>query len=108
VGRDKVLDGDTRGMLCGFGGYFCRSWRMPDEGIWEPRSGKRHNTHSRLLCWAALDCLLELHRKGHLPEARAARFAENRDLIRRGVQTPVSVMGAHLLFGAILGAFYAG
>ena len=25
-----------------------------------------------------------------------------------GVQTPVSVMGAHLLFGAILGAFYAG
>ncbi|TMB35867.1 MAG: glycoside hydrolase family 15 protein [Deltaproteobacteria bacterium] len=87
VGRDEELDGDTRRMLCGFGEYVCRNWQMPDEGIWEPRSGKRHNTHSRLLCWAALDCLLELHRKGHLPEARAASFAENRDVIRRDIET---------------------
>src|SRR5438067_829330 len=87
VGRDEELDGDTRRMLCGFGEYVCRNWQMPDEGIWEPRSGKRHNTHSRLLSWAALDCLLELHRKGHLPEARAASFAANRDLIRRDIET---------------------
>jgi len=87
VGRDEDLDGDTRRMLCGFGEYVCRNWQMPDEGIWEPRSGKRHHTHSRLLCWVALDCLLELHRKGHLPEASAPRFAENRDLIRRDIET---------------------
>ena len=87
VRRDGDLDGDTRRMLCAFGEFVCRNWQRPDEGIWEPRSGKGHNTHSRVLCWVALDRLLELHRKGHLPQARAARFAENRDLIRREVET---------------------
>ena len=80
--RAGDLDGDTRRMLCAFGEFVCRNWRRPDEGIWEPRSGKGHNTHSRLLCWTALDRLLELHRKGYLPQAAAAKFAENRDLIR--------------------------
>lgn len=31
------------------------SWREPDHGIWEPRSGKRHNVHSKLMIWLALD-----------------------------------------------------
>lgn len=29
-------------------------WREPDHGIWEPRSGVRHNVHSKLMCWLAL------------------------------------------------------
>jgi len=32
-----------------------RVWPEPDHGIWEPRSGKRHNVHSKLLCWLAMD-----------------------------------------------------
>lgn len=28
---------------------------MPDHGIWEPRSGVRHNVHSKLMSWVALD-----------------------------------------------------
>jgi len=31
------------------------TWRDPDDGIWEPRSGRRHNVHSKLMCWLALD-----------------------------------------------------
>lgn len=31
------------------------AWRLPDHGIWEPRSGKRHNVHSKLMIWLALD-----------------------------------------------------
>jgi alpha,alpha-trehalase len=27
----------------------------PDDGIWEPRSGRRHNVHSKLMMWLALD-----------------------------------------------------
>lgn len=27
----------------------------PDDGIWEPRSGRRHNVHSKLMSWVALD-----------------------------------------------------
>lgn len=30
-------------------------WREPDHGIWEPRSGMRHNVHSKLMCWLAMD-----------------------------------------------------
>lgn len=30
-------------------------WREPDHGIWEPRDGKRQNTHSKLMSWLALD-----------------------------------------------------
>ncbi|MEZ4300629.1 MAG: glycoside hydrolase family 15 protein [Polyangiaceae bacterium] len=30
-------------------------WRDPDHGIWEPRAGKRHNVHSKMMCWLALD-----------------------------------------------------
>ncbi|HEY5170512.1 MAG TPA: glycoside hydrolase family 15 protein [Acidimicrobiia bacterium] len=30
-------------------------WREPDEGIWEVRGGRRHFTHSKVLCWVAFD-----------------------------------------------------
>ncbi len=30
-------------------------WRRPDHGIWEPRTGKRHHVHSKLMSWLALD-----------------------------------------------------
>ncbi len=30
-------------------------WVEPDHGIWEPRGMVRHNVHSKLMCWLALD-----------------------------------------------------
>jgi GH15 family glucan-1,4-alpha-glucosidase len=85
VRRGGVVDRETQRMLRAFGEYVCRNWRRPDEGLWEPRSGRRYNTHSRVLCWAALDRLLELHALGWLSGAPAETFAENRELIRREV-----------------------
>jgi GH15 family glucan-1,4-alpha-glucosidase len=79
------LDRDTQRMLCALGEYVCRRWHEPDEGIWEPRSGKGHNTHSRVLCWTALDRLLQLHERGHLHGAPAIEFRKHRELIRRDV-----------------------
>ena len=32
-----------------------QDWDKPDEGIWEVRGGRRHFTHSRLMCWVAFD-----------------------------------------------------
>jgi GH15 family glucan-1,4-alpha-glucosidase len=32
-----------------------RIWREPDHGIWEMRTEARHFTHSKLMCWVALD-----------------------------------------------------
>lgn len=82
-----ALDRDTERALRDFGEYVCRHWQEPDEGIWEPRSGQAHNTHSRVLCWTALDRLLQLHAKGHLHKAPAAMFQKNRELIRHEVET---------------------
>jgi GH15 family glucan-1,4-alpha-glucosidase len=81
-----TLDRETRRMLCAFGEYVCQNWQRPDEGIWEPRSGAGHNTHSRVLCWTALDRLLELHEKGHLRAAPVELFERNRAAIRRDVE----------------------
>ena len=81
-----TLDRDTERTLCAFGEYVCRHWQEPDEGIWEPRSGAAHNTHSRVLCWTALDRLLQLHAQGHLTRAPAAMFQKNRELIRGEVE----------------------
>jgi GH15 family glucan-1,4-alpha-glucosidase len=87
VREGNTLDHETRRMLCAFGEYVCRNWQRPDEGIWEPRSGKGHNTHSRLLCWTALDRLLTLHADGYLDPAPIAKFAEQRDAIRRDIES---------------------
>jgi GH15 family glucan-1,4-alpha-glucosidase len=82
-----TLDRETERILCAFGEYVCRHWQEPDDGIWEPRSGAAHNTHSRVLCWTALDRLLQLHASGHLPRAPVRLFERNRELIRQEVET---------------------
>ena len=80
------LDRETQRMLCGFGEYVCANWSRPDEGIWEPRAGRQHNTHSRVLCWVALDRLIELHEKKHLRARRIDDFVRTRANIRRDVE----------------------
>jgi len=37
-----------------------QSWRAPDDGIWEFRSGERHFVHSKVMAWFAVDCGLRL------------------------------------------------
>jgi GH15 family glucan-1,4-alpha-glucosidase len=86
VDEGGAFDRETQRMLSGFGEYVCRNWRQPDHGIWEPRSGKAHHTHSRVLCWTALDCLLQLHAEGRLAGVPADMFERNREIIRRDVE----------------------
>jgi GH15 family glucan-1,4-alpha-glucosidase len=81
-----ILDRETRALLAGLGDVVCRAWRQPDHGIWEPRVAPQHHTHSRVLCWVALDRLLELDRLGQLPSGRAGRYAEERARIRADVE----------------------
>lgn len=79
-------DRETESMLTGFGEYVCDHWSDPDAGIWEFRTGPYPHTHSRVLCWATLDRLLELHGQGMLKRARAERYAEVRKQIRETVE----------------------
>jgi GH15 family glucan-1,4-alpha-glucosidase len=34
-------------------------WEQPDDGIWEVRGGRRHFTHSKVMCWLAVNCAIK-------------------------------------------------
>jgi GH15 family glucan-1,4-alpha-glucosidase len=82
---DGGFDRDTATLLVGIGETVARRWREPDDGIWEDRSGRRHYTHSKVLCWVALDRLVGLHAAGRLA-APVDRFRAERDAIRATVE----------------------
>ena len=84
--RTGRFDRDTSRMLDGLGRTVCRRWREPDEGIWEGRSGRFHHTHSKALCWVALDRLITMHEAGHL-SVSVDLFRAHRDAIRTEVET---------------------
>lgn len=60
-------------------------WSQPDHGIWEPRHGTRHNVHSKLMCWLALE------RGSHIAQlfgddAAAARWATEATRVKADVE----------------------
>jgi GH15 family glucan-1,4-alpha-glucosidase len=81
-----TLDRTTGRMLVGLGRTVCAIWRQPDEGIWEPRSGRRQNTQSKVMCWVALDRLIALHDEGHITGSIDG-FAAARDAIRTEIES---------------------
>ncbi len=80
------LDRETQKMLRQFGEYICRHWQDPDNGIWEPRGERQHYTHSRLLCWVALDRLIVMQNSGRIEGIPTEQFAKSRDSIRRDIE----------------------
>jgi GH15 family glucan-1,4-alpha-glucosidase len=107
------LDRTTGGLLVALGRTVCRRWREPDDGIWEVRSGRRHHTHSKAMCWVALDRVIRLHEGGHLraPVRALREFQRERDLIRAEVEARgyradlgsyVSVLDGHELDASLL------
>jgi GH15 family glucan-1,4-alpha-glucosidase len=83
--RGGGFDRETVRLLDGLGRTVCRRWHEPDDGIWETRSGRVHHTHSKVLCWVALDRLVRLHER-HGLAVDADRFAVERDAIRATVE----------------------
>ncbi|HZQ22208.1 MAG TPA: glycoside hydrolase family 15 protein [Terriglobales bacterium] len=81
------FDRTTQKVLIGLGKYVAGHWDRPDEGIWEPRSGPQNHTHSRLLCWTALDRLLAMNEKGIVPGIPRESFTRERDRIREQIET---------------------
>jgi GH15 family glucan-1,4-alpha-glucosidase len=85
VRRGGRLDGDTLKLLDGLGHTVCKHWREPDEGIWEGRSARVHHTHSKVLCWVALDRLIQMHQAGQM-RVCVDEFRGARDAIRAEVE----------------------
>jgi GH15 family glucan-1,4-alpha-glucosidase len=77
----------TQATLIGLGKYVAKNWDQPDEGIWEPRDGRENHTHSRLMCWTALDRLLALAEKGKLQGVPREWFTRERDGIREQIES---------------------
>ena len=87
--RHGRFDRDTSRMLTGLGQTVCERWREPDEGIWEGRGGRFQHTHSKVLCWVALDRLIGMHAAGtlDLSDKLLATFRANRDELRAEIET---------------------
>ena len=81
------FDRETGRRLAEIADLVCRIWRQPDSGIWEVRSRPLHFTHSKMMCWIALDRALELSDAGHVPAGHAARWREEALAILEFVET---------------------
>ncbi|MDX2149087.1 MAG: trehalose-phosphatase [Planctomycetota bacterium] len=83
--RGAPLGPDHWRMVEAIAGAVMRRWKEPDHGIWEVRGPKRHYTHSKLLCWHAMDQAL---RVGELLGGRRIdAWASTRDEIRDDILT---------------------
>lgn len=80
------LDGEMQKALIRFGNYIAENWDQPDEGIWEPRCGRENHTHSRLLCWTAMDRLVRLFEQGMLQRAPLENYKRMSNSIRHQIE----------------------
>jgi GH15 family glucan-1,4-alpha-glucosidase len=64
------------------------NWAQPDEGLWEVRGGRRHFTHSKVMCWVAFDRAIKAVERRGLPGPverwRKLRDELHRDVCQRG------------------------
>jgi alpha,alpha-trehalase len=60
--RDQLgdLDEATRAFLIEVADTAGARWQESDQGIWEVRGAPRHYLYSKLMCWVALDCAVDL------------------------------------------------
>ena len=100
VEHGQTLGVAAQNRLKGFGDVVRREWTLPDNGLWEMRGGRRHNTYSKVMCWAALDALVKLCERGAV-RADPAPYALERNTIRHVVLT----RGWSETRGAFTGAF---
>jgi GH15 family glucan-1,4-alpha-glucosidase len=70
------IDADIGRRLGEVADLVCRLWRCPDAGIWEVRSEPAHFTHSKMMCWIALDRATRLADRGMVPTRHRARWRE--------------------------------
>lgn len=80
-----VFDGEVRERLGGIADYVCEAWSERDSGLWELGT-RRHYTHSKMLCWVALDRAVKLAGEGKLSGEHTDRWREAAARIRDFVE----------------------
>ena len=66
--------------------YLEGAWDQPDNGLWEMRGPRRHNTHSKVMAWVAADRMVKGVQHYGLP-GPADRWSKLRDTIHKDVMT---------------------
>ena len=60
--------------------YVCETWRQPDHGIWEVRSGKQQFTMSKVMAWVAIDRGVRIAQHRGFPAPMERWFKERNDV----------------------------
>jgi GH15 family glucan-1,4-alpha-glucosidase len=85
-------------------------WDEPDEGLWEVRGPRRHFTHSKMMCWVALDRAIkqveDFGRTGPVERWKALRDHIHAEICHKGFDqargTFTQSYGSHELDAALL------
>lgn len=110
------LDTETGRRLADTADLVCDIWRQPDSGIWEVRNAPAHFTHSKMMCWVALD-RVKLADAGWVPDDHAARWRREAAAVHAFVdancwserkQTYVRLVGGDEFDAALLSAALMG
>jgi GH15 family glucan-1,4-alpha-glucosidase len=81
------LDRETGRRLAAMADLVGRIWPEPDSGIWELRSEPRQFTHSKMMCWVALDRALALSDVGQVPSRHAGAWKAEAQAISNFIET---------------------
>jgi GH15 family glucan-1,4-alpha-glucosidase len=84
VEAGHALDTETGHLLADFADQACDAWRRRDAGMWELEQAE-HYTTSKLGCWHALRCAVDLAELGQIPGDQD-RWASEADRIRGWVE----------------------
>ncbi|HEV8194645.1 MAG TPA: glycoside hydrolase family 15 protein [Ktedonobacterales bacterium] len=86
AGQIPRLDATTRRFLVEVADTAATRWEESDQGIWEVRGGPRHFLYSKLMCWVALDCAIDLADSLDADD-RVTSWTATRDQIRAAIFT---------------------
>jgi GH15 family glucan-1,4-alpha-glucosidase len=81
VDAENPIDPEVGRRLATTADHVETIWSRRDSGIWEVRSEPRHFTHSKMMCWVALDRALRLAERGSIPDRHADRWRRTRAAI---------------------------
>jgi GH15 family glucan-1,4-alpha-glucosidase len=82
----NTFDRDVAARLAKIADLVCEMWMSPDSGLWEVRSEPRHFTHSKMMCWVALDRAISLAASSRIPSGHVSRWTSERDAVRAFVE----------------------